>query len=139
MFTHFNIFMLTFKFIFIHTCEKCDRICLEHFTFMYMFDFITNFHIICKIHVFLRSGKLREPLRKKYGIFWEFFPNVGPPPPPLFGRPPSKKNIRGLFCVLGPKEHFWFLQKCSLFVSILTYTFGNRGPSPPPLQGKTPK
>merc|ERR1711951_286548 len=50
---------------------------------------------------------------------------------PLFGRPPSKKKITGLFCVLGPKEHFWFLQKCSLFVSILTYTFGNRGPPPP--------
>ena len=59
------------------------------------------------------------------------------PPPPLFGRPPSKKKFEGLFCVLGPKEHFWFLQKCSLFVSILTYTFGNRGP-PPPFKEKLP-
>ena len=36
-------------------------------------------------------------------------------PPPLFGGPPSKKKFEGLFCVLGPKEHFWFLQKFSLF------------------------
>ena len=79
---------------------------------------------------------IREPVRKKYVIFWESFPNVGPPPP-LFGRPPSKKKIKGLFCVSGPKEHFWFLQKCSLFVSILTYTFGNRGP-PPPFKEKLP-
>ena len=27
--------------------------------------------------------------------------------------------IKGLFNVLGPKEHFWFLQKFSLFVNIL--------------------
>ena len=60
-----------------------------------------------------------------------------PSPAPLFGRPPSKKKFKGLFCVLGPKEHFWFLQKCSLFVSILTYTFGNRGP-PPPSRKKFP-
>ena len=33
-------------------------------------------------------------------------------------------------------EHFWFLQKCSLFVSILTYTFWNRGP--PPFKEKLP-
>ena len=65
---------------------------------------------------------------------WEKLPNKGasqkkntPAPPPLFGRPP----FEGLFSVLGFEEHFWFLQKCSLFVSILTYTFGNRGPPPP--------
>ena len=70
--------------------------------------------------------------KKKYGIFGSFSQMSDPsPPPPLFGRPPSKKKFEGLFCVLGPKEHFWFLQKCSLFVSILTYTFGNRGPPPP--------
>ena len=33
-------------------------------------------------------------------------------------------------------EHFWFLQKCSLFVSILTYTFGSKGP--PPFKEKLP-
>ena len=30
------------------------------------------------------------------------------PPAPLFGRPPFKKKFEGLFCGLGPKEHFWF-------------------------------
>ena len=25
---------------------------------------------------------IREGIRKKYGIIWEFFPNSGPPPPP---------------------------------------------------------
>ena len=24
---------------------------------------------------------IREGIKKKYGIIWEFFPNVGPPPP----------------------------------------------------------
>ena len=72
---------------------------------------------------------IREGLRKKYGIIWEFFPNSRPPTP-LLRTPRPKKNY-GLFCILGPKEHFWFSQKCSLFVSILTYTFGNRGPPPP--------
>ena len=35
----------------------------------------------------MNMNMIREPVRKKYGIFWEFFPNVGPPPPhpPIFG------------------------------------------------------
>ena len=79
---------------------------------------------------------IREPVRKKIRDFLGVFPKCRTPPAPfLEGLRPKK--IKGLFCVLGPKEHFWFLQKNSLFVSILTYTFGNRGP--PPLQGKTPK
>ena len=57
------------------------------------------------------------------------------PRPPIWEASVQKK-FKGLFCVLGPKEHFWFLQKCSLFVSILTYTFGNRGP--PPFKEKLP-
>ena len=71
------------------------------------------------------KGRLQKKIRDYLGIFpkWQT-----PPPFPPFGNPSSKKKIYGLFCVLGPKEHFWFLQKCSLFVSILTYTFGNRGP-----------
>ena len=114
------------------------------FLLLLLFLLLVSFSLCLPTHgvslsIFLLTlfTRVREPLRKKYGIFWEFFPNVGPPSPPtpLFGRPPSKKKFKGLFCVLGPKEHFWFLQKCSLFVSILTYTFGNRGP-PPPLQGK---
>ena len=64
--------------------------------------------------------------KKNTGVF----PKCRTPHPPYLGglRP---KKIEGLFCVLGPKEHFWFLQKCSLFVSILTYTFGNRKHSLP--------
>ena len=49
-----------------------------------------------------------------------FFPKCQTPPTPLFGRPQSQKKFKGLFCILGPREHFWFLQKISLFVSILT-------------------
>ena len=88
-------------------------------------------HPVTSLWNWKAKNGIREGIRKKYGIIWEFFPNSGPPPPPpSFGNPSSKKKIYGLFCVLGPKEHFWFLQKCSLFVSILTYTFGNRGPPP---------
>ena len=43
-------------------------------------------------------GELGSLSEKKYGIFWEFFPNVGPlPPPPQFGRPPFKKKLRVYF------------------------------------------
>ena len=35
----------------------------------------------------------REPLRKKYGIFWEFFPNVGPPPSPPIWEASVQKRI----------------------------------------------
>ena len=34
---------------------------------------------------------LREPLKKNYGIFWEFFPNVGPPTPPICEASVQKK------------------------------------------------
>ena len=44
-----------------------------------------------------------------------------PPPTPPIWEASVQKKFEGLFCVLGPKEHFWFLQKISLFVSILTY------------------
>ena len=60
-----------------------------------------------------------------------------PTPTPPIWEASVQKKFKGLFCVLGPMEHFWFLQKCSLFVSILTYTFGNRGP-PPPFKEKLP-
>ena len=68
---------------------------------------------------------------KDIGPFGSFSQRAGPPP---FGRAPSKKYFRG---ISGPKEHFWFSQKSSAFVSIVTYTFGNRGPLP--LHGKIPK
>ena len=34
---------------------------------------------------------IRYALKKKNDIIWEFFPNVGPPHPPPFGNPLSKK------------------------------------------------
>ena len=37
-----------------------------------------------------KIGKLRYALKKKNDIIWEFFPNVGPPPP-LLGTPYPKK------------------------------------------------
>ena len=70
-----------------------------------------------------------EPLKKKIRDFLGVFPKCrtppNPPPPYLGGLRPI---FFGLFCILGPKKHFWFSQKCSLIVSILTYTFGNWGP-----------
>ena len=45
---------------------------------------VTIMIIICIIaidQVIIIVIVIREPVRKKYGIFWEFFPNVGPPPP----------------------------------------------------------
>ena len=112
-------------------CQKCELL-FPHMIFTQFLRIFFVYHDINYLNILLYLGKASE---KKYGIIWEFFPNVGPPPPtPPFWEPLVQKKNYGLFCVLGPKEHFWFLQKCSLFVSILTYTFGNRGPHP--LQGK---
>ena len=47
-------------------------------------------------HQLNHLGSLSE---KNTGIFWEFFPNGGPPRPPIWEA-----------SVLGPKEHFWFLR-----------------------------
>ena len=63
--------------------------------------------------------------KKKCGIIWEFFPSVGPPPPYLGGLCPKKS--KGLFCVLGPKEHFWFLQKKNHFLSVFLHIHLGRG------------
>ena len=41
----------------------------------------------------IRRLNLRYALKKKNDIIWEFFPNVGPPRPPPFGNPLSKKKI----------------------------------------------
>ena len=54
--------------------------------------------ILCQIGCFF-THCVRDAVQKKNGIFWEFFPSVGPPP--LLGTPVSKKKC-GLFCVLGP-------------------------------------
>ena len=64
-------------------------------------------------------------MQKKYDIFWEFFPNGGPPPPTPFENPLVENFFGGLFCILGHKEHFWFSPKSSYFVTILTFTFGD--------------
>ena len=79
---------------------------------------------------FLSSARVREPLWKKIRDFLGVFPKCRTPRPTIWGAS-VQKIFKGLFCVFGPKEHFWFLQKFSLFVNILTYTFGNRGPPPP--------
>ena len=45
---------------------------------------------------------VREPLKKKYGIFWEFFPNVGPPPP--FKEKPPNNPVFALKIALAHKK-----------------------------------
>ena len=57
--------------------------------------------------------------KKNTGFFGSFSQMWDPPHPPYLEGLRPKKKINGLFCVLGLKEHFCFLQKCSLFVSIL--------------------
>ena len=52
----------------------------------------------------------RGVLKKNMGLFGSFSRVASCPPP--FWEPLVQKKIKGLFCVLGPKEHFWFLQKC---------------------------
>ena len=56
---------------------------------------------------------LREALRKKIRDYLGIFSKWQTPP---FWEPLVQKKNYGLFCVLGPEEHFWFLQKKSLFV-----------------------
>ena len=52
---------------------------------------------------------------KKRRDFLGIFPKCRtPPPPPLLGTLFPKKKY-GLFCILGPLEHFWSSSKCSLF------------------------
>ena len=46
--------------------------------------------------------KLGSLSKKNTGFFGSF--SQMSDPPPLFGRSPSKKKFKGLFCVLGPKE-----------------------------------
>ena len=47
-----------------------------------------------KFHEEAHQMDVREALKKKYGIIWEFFPNVGPPPPP-FGNASFKMKYFG--------------------------------------------
>ena len=75
------------------------------------------------------SGTLSK---KNYGIIWEFFPNVGPPPAPPFGNPLfERKKCYRLFCILGVKDHFCSSQKNHFLSGIFTTKFGNKGPPPP--------
>ena len=50
---------------------------------------------------------------KKKRDYLGIFPKCRPPPP--FGNPCFQKKKYGLFCILGPLEHFWSSSKCSLF------------------------
>ena len=40
-------------------------------------------------------------------------------------------GLNGLFCILGPLEHFWFSQKCYFLVGIMVDRSGNGWPTPP--------
>ena len=57
-----------------------------------------------RMDIFIREG-IRKKIRNYLGIFPKCQTPPLPPTPP-FGNPSSKKKIYGLFCVLGPKEHF---------------------------------
>ena len=56
---------------------------------------------------FFNYCSIREPPKKNIRDFLGVFPKCRTPPPPYLGglRP---KKFKGLFCVLGPKEHFFF-------------------------------
>ena len=61
-------------------------------------------------------SSLRDAAHKKKRDFLGIFPKCRTPPPsPPFGNPCFQKKKFGLFCILGPQEHFWSSQKCSLF------------------------
>ena len=56
-------------------------------------------HVVCvleslvpKLSFLDQTSGFRDATPPKNWIFWEFFPNVGPPPPPLLGTPVSKKQ-----------------------------------------------
>ena len=49
---------------------------------------------------------IREGIRKKIRNYLGIFPKCRTPPTPPFWEPLVQKKIYGLFCVLGPKEHF---------------------------------
>ena len=62
----------------------------------------------------MSEGTGHKKLRDYLGVF----PKWRTPRPPIWEASVQKKNCYDLFCILSPKEHFWFLQMCSLFVSI---------------------
>ena len=74
---------------------------------------------------------------------WECFPSPRPHPLPPVWEPhvcEEKKwfvGLNGLFCILGPLEHFWFSQKCYFLGGIMVSRSGNGLPPPPPA-GKIP-
>ena len=91
----------------------------------------TSKHYLCQ---FNSKGACQK---KNTGFFGSFSKMSGPPPPPpLFGRPPSKKKFEGLFCVLGPKELFWFFKSVH-FLSVFWHIHLGIG-DPPPLKEKLP-
>ena len=60
------------------------------------------------------TNPLRDAAQKKNGIFWEFFPKCRIPSP-HFGNPCFQKKKCGLFCIVGPREHFFFFTKMFTF------------------------
>ena len=77
--------------------------------------------------------------KKKRG-FLGIFPKGRPPPPlPPFWEPLFPKKKCGLFCVLGPQEHFWSSSKCSLFGNYSDIYFWEQVTPPPSQRKKFPK
>ena len=61
-----------------------------------------------------------------------------PPPPPPFGTSCLQKKFLCLFCIFGHKEHFWFSQKITFWVTFLHPVLGIGDPLAS-LLGKIPK
>ena len=95
------------------------------------------FSLIWSYVFFIHLTKGCHNLKKNRQI-WDFFPNSGTPPPPLFGIPISKKYILCLFCLLACKDHFCFEKNMSKCFGHFHLEFGKREP-PSPHWGKSPK
>ena len=106
----------------------------SYFAF-YVFYLYFIFYIGGDSNILNRLGTLPQ---KNTGFFGNFLDHT-PPLPPFWELLFPKQKKCGLFCVLGPSEHFWSSQKYSLLVTILTYTCGNRWPPQPSQRKKIPK
>ena len=58
--------------------------------------------IMCITHSWQEKLSLGSLSEKKYGIFWEFFPNVGPPPTPPIWEASVQKKIWGFILRFRP-------------------------------------
>ena len=80
---------------------------------MKLYDFESNYRLITLIMVPYTNWKqvsLGTLSKKNTGFFGNFSQVLDPPP---FWEPLFPKKKYGLFCILGPLEHFWSSSKCS--------------------------